>query len=194
LEGKTNVGPKNRENKEKADKEKDANKKGDIERETIRVVDGASLDNLLQRLPRCVSRDLIDQLTVITTALCTSVHLRWFCRILRTSFILFFQVEFCYLNSKANRKKLARALYNVPRTSLELLPYYSRLVATLSTCMKDLPSMLLPMLEEEFNSLINKKVWLLFLYIFILVCPWDTILILVKKVSFGHFNFCTLFL
>ncbi|PWZ27574.1 Regulator of nonsense transcripts UPF2 [Zea mays] len=67
------------------------------------------------------------------------------------------KVEFCYLNSKANRKKLVRALFNVNRTSLELLPYYSRLVATLSTCMKDVPSMLLSMLEEEFNFLINKK-------------------------------------
>jgi hypothetical protein len=52
-----------------------------------------------------------------------------------------------------------RALFNVNRTSLELLPYYSRLVATLSTCMKDVPSMLLSMLEEEFNFLINKKVY-----------------------------------
>lgn len=51
-----------------------------------------------------------------------------------------------------------RALFNVPRTSLELLPYYSRMVATLSTCMKDVSSMLLQMLEEEFNFLINKKV------------------------------------
>uniref|UniRef100_A0ACD5USJ2 Uncharacterized protein n=1 Tax=Avena sativa TaxID=4498 RepID=A0ACD5USJ2_AVESA len=133
LEGKENVGAKNREKKEKTDKdnskEKDADRKGDIEREKVRVTDGASLDNLLLRLPKCVSRDLIDQLAV----------------------------EFCYLNSKANRKKLARALFNVPRTSLELLPYYSRLVATLSTCMKDLPSMLLSMLEEDFNLLMNKK-------------------------------------
>ncbi|XP_044967217.1 regulator of nonsense transcripts UPF2-like isoform X2 [Hordeum vulgare subsp. vulgare] len=133
LEGQTNVGSKNRENKDKTgkeiSKEKDADQKGDTEREKARVTDGASLDSLLQRLPRCVSRDLIDQLTV----------------------------EFCYLNSKANRKKLARVLFNVPRTSLELLPYYSRLVATLSTCMKDLPSMLLSMLEEEFNFLMNKK-------------------------------------
>ncbi|CAB4301017.1 unnamed protein product [Prunus armeniaca] len=68
-----------------------------------------------------------------------------------------FLVEFCYLNSKANRKKLVRAVFNVPRTSLELLPYYSRMVATLSTCMKDVSSMLLAMLEEEFNFLINKK-------------------------------------
>jgi len=51
-----------------------------------------------------------------------------------------------------------RALFNVPRTSLELLAYYSRMVATLSTCMKDVSSILLQMLEEEFNFLINKKV------------------------------------
>jgi len=72
--------------------------------------------------------------------------------------LVYLQVEFCYLNSKANRKKLVRALFNVPRTSLELLPYYSRMVATLSTCMKDVSVILLQMLEEEFNFLLNKKV------------------------------------
>ncbi|KAK4253960.1 hypothetical protein QN277_009402 [Acacia crassicarpa] len=110
-------------------KEKDNDKKGENEKENLRNLEGTSLDALLQRLPGCVSRDLIDQLTV----------------------------EFCYLNSKSNRKRLVRALFNVPRTSLELLPYYSRMVATLSTCMKDVSSMLLQMLEEEFNFLINKK-------------------------------------
>ncbi|KAM7492124.1 hypothetical protein LguiA_035045 [Lonicera macranthoides] len=110
-------------------KEKDAERRGEIEKEKLKGIEGTNLDGLLQRLPGCVSRDLIDQLTV----------------------------EFCYLNSKSNRKKLVRALFNVPRTSLELLPYYSRLVATLSTCMKDVSSMLLQLLEEEFNFLINKK-------------------------------------
>ncbi|KAG9450196.1 hypothetical protein H6P81_010161 [Aristolochia fimbriata] len=110
-------------------KEKDGERKGELEKEKLKGHEGTNLDGLLQRLPGCVSRDLIDQLTV----------------------------EFCYLNSKSNRKKLVRALFNVPRTSLELLPYYSRLVATLSTCMKDVSSMLLQMLEEEFNFLINKK-------------------------------------
>ncbi|RCV34594.1 hypothetical protein SETIT_7G171600v2 [Setaria italica] len=133
--GKTNVEHKNRVNteKERVDKETSeemiVGRKGDTEREKVRGVDGASLDSLLQKLPRCGSRDLVDQLAV----------------------------EFCYLNSKANRKKLVRALFSVPRTSLELLPYYSRLVATLSPFMKNLPSMLLSMLEEEFNFLINKK-------------------------------------
>ncbi|KAB2078714.1 hypothetical protein ES319_A06G183200v1 [Gossypium barbadense] len=111
------------------EKEKDTDKKGENEKEKLKGSEGTNLDALLQRLPGCVSRDLIDQLTV----------------------------EFCYLNSKSNRKRLVRALFNVPRTSLELLPYYSRMVATLSTCMKDVPSMLLQMLEEEFNFLINKK-------------------------------------
>uniref|UniRef100_A0A2P2L832 Regulator of nonsense transcripts UPF2 n=1 Tax=Rhizophora mucronata TaxID=61149 RepID=A0A2P2L832_RHIMU len=110
-------------------KEKDTERKGENEKEKLKSLEGTNLDALLQRLPGCVSRDLIDQLTV----------------------------EFCYLNSKSNRKKLVRALFNVPRTSLELLPYYSRMVATLSTCMKDVSSMLLQMLEEEFNFLINKK-------------------------------------
>lgn len=110
-------------------KEKDADRKGENEKDKLKGLEGTSLDGLLQRLPGCVSRDLIDQLTV----------------------------EFCYLNSKSNRKRLVRALFNVPRTSLELLPYYSRMVATLSTCMKDISSLLLQMLEEEFNFLINKK-------------------------------------
>ncbi|CAM8920380.1 unnamed protein product [Rhodiola kirilowii] len=104
-------------------------RKGDAEKDKTKVLEGTKLDGLLQRLPGCVSRDLIDQLTV----------------------------EFCYLNSKANRKKLVRALFNVSRTSLELLPYYSRMVATLSTCVKDISSVLVQMLEEEFNFLINKK-------------------------------------
>ncbi|KAL6185650.1 hypothetical protein ACLB2K_041780 [Fragaria x ananassa] len=132
-EGKVREKGKDKEEKEK-DKSKDADKekgdrKGENEKEKLKSIEGTKLDALLQRLPGCVSRDLIDQLTV----------------------------EFCYLNSKTNRKKLVRAVFNVPRTSLELLPYYSRMVATLSTCMKDVSSMLLAMLEEEFNFLINKK-------------------------------------
>ncbi|KAI3463563.1 hypothetical protein Pfo_020226 [Paulownia fortunei] len=110
-------------------KEKDTERRGESEKDKTKGLDGTNLEALLHRLPSCVSRDLIDQLTV----------------------------EFCYLNSKSSRKKLVRALFNVPRTSLELLPYYSRMVATLSTCMKDVSSMLLQLLEEEFNTLTNKK-------------------------------------
>ncbi|XP_043701685.1 regulator of nonsense transcripts UPF2 [Telopea speciosissima] len=137
-EGKTDEKGKGKEEKDKEKikdsdkekgKEKDTERKGESEKEKLKGLEGTNLDALLQRLPGCVSRDLIDQLTV----------------------------EFCYLNSKSNRKRLVRALFNVPRTSLELLPYYSRMVATLSTCMKDVSSMLLQLLEEEFNFLTNKK-------------------------------------
>lgn len=54
--------------KEKA-KEKDTDKKGENEREKGKALDVTNLDALLQRLPGCVSRDLIDQLTVITSSL-----------------------------------------------------------------------------------------------------------------------------
>ncbi|GLT66869.1 hypothetical protein SLA2020_392120 [Shorea laevis] len=133
LEPKTIEKGKEREEKDKEkikdpDKEKGKEKDSDKKSESEKEK-LKGLDALLQRLPGSVSRDLIDQLTV----------------------------DFCYSNSKSNRKRLVRALFNVPRTSLELLPYYSRMVATLSTCMKDIPSMLLQMLEEEFNFLINKK-------------------------------------
>jgi hypothetical protein len=46
-------------------KEKDADKKGEIEKEKLKGLEGTNLDALVQRLPGCVSRDLIDQLTVI---------------------------------------------------------------------------------------------------------------------------------
>ena len=144
-------------------KEKDSDKKGENEKEKLKGLEGTNLDALLQRLPGCVSRDLIDQLTVIiSVSLSFIVYYQFSYFGIKTltmiSLYFHFQVEFCYLNSKSNRKKLVRALFNVPRTSLELLPYYSRMVATLSTCMKDVSSMLLQMLEEEFNFLINKKV------------------------------------
>ncbi|GFP82417.1 regulator of nonsense transcripts upf2 [Phtheirospermum japonicum] len=122
--------PEDKEEKDKEKgKEKDTERRGESEKDKVKGLDGTNLEVLLHRLPSCVSRDLIDQLTV----------------------------EFCYLNSKSSRKKLVRALFNVPRTSLELLPYYSRMVATLSTCVKDVSSMLLQFLEEEFNTLTNKK-------------------------------------
>lgn len=46
------------------EKDKDNDKKGENEKDKLRSLEGTSLDALLQRLPGCVSRDLIDQLTV----------------------------------------------------------------------------------------------------------------------------------
>lgn len=46
-------------------KEKDSDKKSESEKEKLKGLEGANLDALLQRLPGSVSRDLVDQLTVI---------------------------------------------------------------------------------------------------------------------------------
>jgi regulator of nonsense transcripts 2 len=62
------------------------------------------VDLILSRLHTCVSRDLCDELAV----------------------------NFCYSNSKGARKRLVRALMDVPRGNLQLLPYYARVAATIS--------------------------------------------------------------
>jgi len=58
-------------------KEKDAERKGENEKEKLKSLEGTNLDALLQRLPGCVSRDLIDQLTVITLLLFFFFFLNW---------------------------------------------------------------------------------------------------------------------
>lgn len=70
-EGESTERVKDKEEKEKSkeldrekEKEKDNDKKGENEKDKLRSLEGTNLDALLQRLPGCVSRDLIDQLTV----------------------------------------------------------------------------------------------------------------------------------
>ncbi|CAG8551824.1 10052_t:CDS:10, partial [Dentiscutata erythropus] len=118
------------------DREK-TNGQSDIESQTIKKDNetsnksgaSAQLDSLLSRLPNMVNRDLIDQAAV----------------------------DFCYLNSKASRKKLIKILVGVPRTRLDLLPYYSRLIATLNPHYPDIATAVLQALEGEFKSLQKKK-------------------------------------
>jgi hypothetical protein len=50
--------------KKEKGKEKDSEKKMEHEKEKGKSLDVANFERLLQRLPGCVSRDLIDQLTV----------------------------------------------------------------------------------------------------------------------------------
>jgi regulator of nonsense transcripts 2 len=70
-----------------------------------------------------------------------------------------FAVDFCSFNSKSSRRRLVKALFSVPRQSLELIPNYARLAATLSLkgAMKDIGDPLVQMLLEEFNWLLRKK-------------------------------------
>ncbi|KAI9310910.1 hypothetical protein BX666DRAFT_2032401 [Dichotomocladium elegans] len=89
----------------------------------------AQLETLIARLPSLGNRDLIDA----------------------------FAVEFCYVNSKASRKRLVKALLNVPRQRVDLLPYYSRLIATLGRYFPDVNETILAALDHEFKGLQRKK-------------------------------------
>ncbi|KAF9507074.1 hypothetical protein BS47DRAFT_1321476 [Hydnum rufescens UP504] len=96
---------------------------------TVAPGPSALLTTLLARLSDCTNRSMIDQAAV----------------------------EFAFLNSKAARKRLVRFLAQVPRNRTDLLPHYSRLVATLNPYMPDVGSELVTLLEEEFRYLQRKK-------------------------------------
>ncbi|XP_048738791.2 regulator of nonsense transcripts 2-like isoform X2 [Ostrea edulis] len=84
----------------------------------------------IQTLPNCVNKDLIDKAAI----------------------------EFCMnFNTKSNRKKLVRALFTVHRTRYDLLPFYSRFVATLLPCMPDVASDLVQLLKGDFRWHVRKK-------------------------------------
>ena len=85
----------------------------------------AALDALLAQLPKCISRDLCDELSV----------------------------NFCSYNSKAARKRLIRALSDNHRNSAQLLPFYTRVTATLSKVFPDVGAAVVKAQEDEFNFL-----------------------------------------
>ena len=82
------------------------------------------LDAFVAHLYTCQSRDLIDKAAE----------------------------KFCYLNNKLNRRKLARALFQVPRANHALLPYLARFVAVLNPAMDDVAPQLADMLYGEFRA------------------------------------------
>ncbi|CAO3671679.1 unnamed protein product [Umbelopsis ramanniana] len=95
----------------------------------IKSTQMVQLDALLARLPTLNNRDMIDSVAV----------------------------EYCYLNSKSARKRLIKTLLSVPRTRVDLLPYYARLIATLNPYYPDIGEAILATLEHEFKGLFRKK-------------------------------------
>ncbi|KAL1984619.1 hypothetical protein VTN96DRAFT_8841 [Rasamsonia emersonii] len=90
---------------------------------------GAQVDALLVRLPELQTKDQVDQLAL----------------------------DFCFLNSKASRNRLIKAVQDVPKGRTDLLPLYARLVATLGQYMPDIPQGVISYLDEEFRSLQRRK-------------------------------------
>jgi regulator of nonsense transcripts 2 len=85
----------------------------------------ADLDNLITRMNEAMNRDAIDKLAV----------------------------EFCYLNSKAARGKIVKALLSVSRMRLDLLPHFSRFIASLKPYMPDISSAIVETLLKKFWGL-----------------------------------------
>ncbi|RYP38561.1 hypothetical protein DL767_002497 [Monosporascus sp. MG133] len=90
---------------------------------------GAQVDAVLARLPELTNKDAIDEIAV----------------------------DFCFLNSKASRNRLVKALTEVPKGRTDLLPFWSRLVATLGRYMPDIPKGVVEYLDAEFRSLQRRK-------------------------------------
>lgn len=90
---------------------------------------GAQVDALLARLPELQNKEMADQAAV----------------------------DFCFLNSKASRNRLGKAIQEVPKGRSDLLPLYSRLVATLGKHMPDVSHGLVSYLDDEFRSLQRRK-------------------------------------
>ncbi|KAJ3021095.1 UNVERIFIED_CONTAM: hypothetical protein HDU68_009800 [Siphonaria sp. JEL0065] len=60
-------------------------------------------------------------------------------------------VEFCYINTKGTRKRLVTELSTVPRQRLDILPYYSRLIATLNPYIPEIAIAVIAALEKQFH-------------------------------------------
>ena len=90
----------------------------------------AIMDVFIAELPNCVNRELVDRAAK----------------------------EFCLsLNTKLNRKRLVQALFQVPRTRLDLLAFYARLVAILHNLMPEIATELAALLQNEFRFHVRKK-------------------------------------
>lgn len=90
---------------------------------------GAQVEAILARLPEVSSKELIDEVAI----------------------------DFCFVNSKASRNRLVKAVQEVPRGRSDLLPLYSRLVTTLGRYMTDIAQGLVSHLDDEFRSLQRRK-------------------------------------
>lgn len=90
---------------------------------------GAQVDALLARLPEMTTKEQIDEVAY----------------------------DFCFVNSKASRNRLIKAVQDVPKGRSDLLPLFSRLVTTLSKYMQDIAQGLVGYLDDEFRSLQRRK-------------------------------------
>ncbi|KAF2456174.1 armadillo-type protein [Lineolata rhizophorae] len=110
----------------------DAGSSADLDDQSTAIANksvGAQVDALLAQLPEMTTKDAADEKAM----------------------------EFCFLNSKASRNRLIKAVQDIPKGRTDLLPLYSRLVATLAKYMPDVSQGLVSYLDDEFRSLQRRK-------------------------------------
>ncbi|KAJ2883765.1 mRNA decay protein, partial [Coemansia asiatica] len=88
-----------------------------------------NLEEILRRLPTFTNKEDVDQ-----TAL-----------------------DFCFVNNRANRAALIRALVDVPRRQLFLVPYYARMIAVLNPYFSEIGDGVLDELQHEFRWLVRQR-------------------------------------
>lgn len=98
--------------------------------EKTQILGKLQLDTFLANLPNCVNRELIDSAAI--------------------DFLLNF-------NNKPNRKRLVKALFNVHRTRLDLLPLLARFCAIVNLVSPDVGLELSQMLKVDFKFLVKKR-------------------------------------
>ncbi|KAJ1921568.1 mRNA decay protein [Mycoemilia scoparia] len=109
----------------------DASKKNFPAEESINMGSASlRLDLLITRLPFMINTEMVDQAAI----------------------------EFCFINVKFARAKIIRALADVSRNKMGLLPYYSRFIAILHPFIPEIGNTLVKQLISEFQWLLKKKV------------------------------------
>jgi regulator of nonsense transcripts 2 len=98
--------------------------------EKTQILGKTQLDSFLANLPNCVNRELIDSAVI--------------------DFLLNF-------NNKPNRKRLVKALFNVHRTRLDLLPLLARFCAIINLVSPDVALELSSMLRVDFKFHVKKR-------------------------------------
>lgn len=98
--------------------------------EKTQILGKQQLDTFLANLPNCVNRELIDSAAI--------------------DFLLNF-------NNKPNRKRLVKALFNVHRTRLDLLPLLARFCAIINLVSPDAAGELAQMLKVDFKFHVKKR-------------------------------------
>ncbi|KAJ1723767.1 mRNA decay protein [Coemansia erecta] len=93
------------------------------------TIESRDLAEVLRRMPLFTNRDDVDQAAL----------------------------DFCCVNNRANRALLVRALMDVPRRQLFLVPYYARMVAVLHPYFPEISEAVVDELSQEFRWLVRQR-------------------------------------